>query len=79
MRLIERPIPIIAEGAVQVPRNDKPFVRTLAVINEKMVFVVAIPVLNEGGRSQIVNVLLHVHLPGEKIQRVLRMCQFLAE
>src|SRR5204862_4225181 len=79
LRFIKPSGPMVAGGAVQVPRHHPPLFRKPAIVEQKMVSVIAIPVLDEDTRCQIVNVLLQIDALSEEIKRVGRARQFVAK
>ena len=70
---------MIAESAVQIPRNHKPLARAVAVIDQEMVLVETIPVLDENRGGQVIDVFVQVHSAREEVERVGCGREFVAE
>ena len=77
--LVEGLVPMIAKRTVEIPGKDKPLSRTAPVIDQEMVFVEPIPVLDQDGGRQVVDVFFQVQAAGEKVERVRGRGQFVAE
>src|SRR5260221_8207884 len=72
-------MPMIAESAIEIPRNGKPFLRTLVVMNQKMIFVEAIPILNERICGQVIDVFLYIDAINEEFESICSRRQLMAE